>query len=238
MVLVLGMGLLGHGLGRAGGAEWPAAYEVAFYVTANARIKGLRYGVFGDGGQIEASVPVAFKTSGRSALYTYEGPSPLVFFREETVRGLNGGLAIERRPMARVNLQPQVDEMVLIFFKNPGEGDPYIARPVDIRPDTIPEGHIVLFNATRQVLLGAIGEDVKPENTGVRAIHPGVNPAVRIAPRGRVRLAFEFQDLGWHRVFNREYDCNPDERLLLVIYPPRFPGSIDLGGRLIRFAGP
>lgn len=213
--------------------------EITFYISANTRILDLHYGVYDDEGVLEKSLPLSFKTSGRSQAYAYEGPNPLVFFEEEPAPSVEDPLAMRRTPVAQLPIPAGVDEVLILFYRNPQYPESrmkYRLRAIDVRADSIPAGHISIFNSTRQKLLGAIGEEVEPGDPGVLEVVPGINRPVPIHPKGSVKLAFEFKNEGWQRVYENTFECQSDERLLLVIFPPRFPGSADLGGKLIRFA--
>ena len=236
---IIGFLLLGWSCLATADEEGNKGQEITFYISANTRILDLRYGVYDDEGGVEKSLPLSFKTSGRSRAYDYKGPNPLVFFEEEPAPSVDDPLAVKRTPVAQLPIPAGVDEFLILFYRNPQypeSGLKYRLRAVDVRADSIPAGYISIFNSTRQKLLGAIGEEVQPGDPGVLEVIPGINRPVPIHPKGSVKLAFEFKNEGWQRVYENTFECRSDERLLLVIFPPRFPGSADLGGKLIRFA--
>lgn len=213
--------------------------EIIFYISANTRILEVRYGEsFDDAGVIVKSLPLDFKTSGRSRAYPYEGPNPLVFFEENPAPTADDPAAMIQTPVAQLMMPAGVDEVLILFHANPDYpkvGLKYRLRAVDVSPDSIPARHISIFNGTHQKFLGAIGEEVQTADPGVLEVVPGINRPVPIHPKGTVKLAFEFKKEGWQRVYENSFECRSDERLLLVIFPPRFPGSADLRGKLIRF---
>jgi hypothetical protein len=219
-------------------AQEPVFQKVEFYISSNSRIKNLHHGVFNKEGQMVGSVPLAFKTSGTSDLYRYEGTMPIVFFEEEAKPTPENPLAVNRKPVARISLPPSAEQVLLLFTslpKNSDSSDRYAMISVDLRTTTIPVGHISIFNFTQQNFYGAIGDKIKQGDPGVLEIVPGINRPVPIHPKGTVRLIFEFGNEDWVKVYENVSECDSGERLLLVIFPPRVSGSLNLSGKLFRF---
>jgi hypothetical protein len=215
----------------------PKTSKVEFYISSSARIKNLHYGLFDKEGLLVGSVPLAFKTSGTSDLYTYEGPMPLVFFEEEARPTPENPSAVFRKPVAQISLPPDSEQVLLLFAPQLAATENtylYHVVSVNVRPSSIPVGHISIFNFTKQNFFGSIGEKIKKGDPNVIEIVPGINRPVPIQPKGTVRLIFEFGNEEWVKVYENVFECDSGERLLLIIYPPRVSGSLNLSGRLIR----
>ncbi len=218
--------------------EAPVIHEVSFYIAANVRIPNLHFGVFDEEGKFQKSVPLRFNTSGRSQLYEYQGPMPLLFFEEEKKPTEADPNAVTRTPVASISLQKAPEKVLLLFHPNlnhPDSGPKYSVSGVNLNDDAVPGGHISVFNFTRQEYMGAIGRRRNRDDVDFVKIKPGINEPVPIHPAGPVNLFAEIKDEGWTQVYDNNFQCDSDERLLLVLFPPRFPGSINIGGRLIRF---
>jgi len=217
--------------------EPPPVRTVVFHVVDNSRIRNLRFGVFDEEGALVRSTRIGFPTSGLSRRYTYEGPMPLVFFEENQMAAPDGTEQIRRIPMARVSLPEDQDEVMLLFTPNaahPGEGLTYNIQWMDIRPGRLPPGHLAIYNTTPMTFLGAVGRQVQQNDADVLQIEPGFNRPLRVAPRANLMIAIRTEEDGLIRLYENTFDCDPSQSLLFVLFPPRFPGSIHLGGKLIH----
>ena len=213
-------------------------HQVSFYIAANVRISNLHFGNFDEEGKFQNATPLRFNTSGRSRLYEYEGPMPLVFFEEEASPTEADPHAVTRTPVATISLQNAPEKVLLLFHPNPNHpdsGPKYSVSGVNLNDEAVPGGHISVFNFTRQEYMAAIGRRRNRGEEEFVKIKPGINEPRPIHPSGPVNLFAMIKDEGWTEVYENNFQCDSEERLLLVLFPPRFPGSINIGGRLIRF---
>ena len=77
---------------------------------------------------------------------------------------------------------------------------------------------------------GAVGKNQDGE---LITVQPGINPPLHIWPQASVVLALESKTREIIRIYKDTIRCGPDERVLLIIFPPRFPGSHNVGSKLI-----
>lgn len=210
--------------------------ELEFYVASGTRIRNVRFGVFAETGEIVGSRPTGFKTSGRSLRYQYKGPDPLVFFEEKDAPTPDNPEAVRRTPVGRVHLPPDVDEVLFFFTPNrddPEKGLKYSVTGIDIRDHKVPAGNFTIFNTLSIPFMGAVGKSESRKSGRALTVKPGINTPVDIYPRAEVLLALESESEGLMRVYEDTIHCDRNERVLLILFPPRFPGSLDVGGKLI-----
>lgn len=212
--------------------------ELNFYVASGSRIRNVRFGVFDETGTLTGSRPTGFRTSGRSLKYTYEGPDPMVFFEDEAAPNPSDPDAVRRTPVGRIVVPPDVDKVLFFFVPNPDfpdSGLKYEVTGIDIRKETVPAGHITIFNTLPIPFKGVVGKSKNRKNGDIINVVPGINPPIDIHPRAQVLLALESESEGFLRVYEDTIDCGDTERVLLILFPPRFPGSLNVGGKLISF---
>lgn len=209
--------------------------SVEFHLLDNSRIRNIRFGVFDENGQLTGSSRTGFPTSGLSRRYHYEGPMPITFFEENRIEQSNGSERIERTPMARVNLPENQSEVMLLFLPNPSypeEGLRYNIQWIDIRPGALPPGYLGIYNTTPISYIGAVG---RPDNnTRTATINPGLNAPLPIHPRAALVIAIKTEEDELIRLYENTFECDTTQSLLFVVFPPRFPGSIHLGGKLVQ----
>jgi len=221
----------------AAAQEAPTLRTVEFYVVDNSRIRNLRFGVFDEDGLLLRSSRVGFPTSGLSRRYTYTGPMPMVFFEEERLVAPDGTEQIRRRPMARVEVPEGQDEVMLLFMPNsqhPEQGITYEIQYIDIHAASLSPGHLSIYNTMPTTLLAAVGRHVQGEEPDVFQLLPGINTPQRVAPRASLTIAISTENDGVVQLYNNTFDCDSRQSLLFILFPPGFPGSIHLGGKLIQ----
>ncbi|MDA3874628.1 MAG: hypothetical protein PF795_11800 [Kiritimatiellae bacterium] len=212
--------------------------ELNFYVASGSRIRNVRFGVFDKAGLLVRSKPTGFRTSGRSLNYRYEGPNPLEFFEEEAAPTPSKPDAVRRTPVGRIMLPPDVDEVMFFFAPKPDfpdSGLKYTVTGIDIRTETVPAGHITIFNTLPVTFRGVVGKSKNRKNGEQLQIDPGINTPIDIHPQAQILLALESESEGFLRVYEDTIQCGDSERVLLILFPPRFPGSLNVGGKLISF---
>ncbi|MEX2606753.1 MAG: hypothetical protein WD708_05360 [Kiritimatiellia bacterium] len=210
--------------------------EFDFYVASSSRIRNVRFGVFDETGALTGSSPTGFKTSGRSLSYTYKGPDPIVFFEEEAAPTAADPNAVRQTPVGKSMLPPDVGEVLFFFIPNPDYPDSglkYNVTGIDIRQEIVPAGHVTLFNTIPITFRGVVGESKNRENGTAFNITQGINPPIDIQPQAKVLLALESESEGFLRVYENTIYCDENERILLVLSPPRIRGSRNVSGKQI-----
>jgi len=213
----------------------PPLRSVEFHLLDHSRIRNIRFGVFDETGRLTGSSRTGFPTSGLSRRYHYEGPMPITFFEENRIPQSDGTERIERTPMARVDLPEDQSEVMLLFLPNlsyPQQGLRYTIQWIDIRPGALPPGHLGIYNTTALSYIGAVG---RPDNnTRTSTIAPGLNAPLPIHPRAALVIAIKTENEELIRLYENTFECDTGKSLLFVVFPPRFPGSIHLGGKLVE----
>jgi hypothetical protein len=100
-------------------------------------------------------VPVSMLPNGRSVFYEYEGPDPLVFFRE--VAGPDGKLQAE--VAGSISPGDFKDRTLLIFFKSPSDPKQYLIKAFDDSDAAIPPGCYRFINISNVPLRVKCGGD-------------------------------------------------------------------------------
>ncbi|GEM_PF-3016066 len=215
--------------------EPPPLYEFSFYVASGSRIRNVRFGKFDDSGTMIGSSPMGFRSSGRSLKYEYRGILPLVFFEETPAPTPENPDNVTRTPVAVATPPENIENVIFLFSKNPRypeAGQKYLVDWVDLDHEKIPAGHITIFNTLPLTIRGGVAQDgdQPPE---VISVSRGINSPIKISPKATVLLTLETEEDGLLRAYEDTIYCEPDERVLLVIFPPRFRGSYKLGSKII-----
>jgi hypothetical protein len=216
--------------------EPPPLREFQFHVVSGSRIQNVRYGVFDETGQLIGSKPTGFRSSGRSLKYPYKGPEVIVFFEEEPAPTAQNPNAVSRTTVAATRVPKGVEEVMFLFSENkqyPEKGLKYDIQWVDTSEKYIVPGHVTIYNTLPIEFKGAAG---KKANKGkIIKASPGINPAIDIYPQATLLLTLESKVDGLLRVYEDTISCGEKERILLILFPPRFPGSLDIGSKIISF---
>lgn len=141
--------------------------RLEFHLGASDKMPVLYYGIFDvSGKQLVRSAdsePVAFPRSGASALYIYEGPSPLVFYTKTETSNAAGATEVIRTPLARVTIPEGMSRAMFVFFPiEDTTAKRFGVVTVDVSPGAARTGDIRLFNASRHDLAVA-AEGQQPE---------------------------------------------------------------------------
>jgi len=166
-----------------------------------------------------------FFSAHRSRQYNYRGTNPIVFYQE--VKRLFEDPAVV--PMAAAHIPPGVKKPLLIFIpvQEPGEGDPhYNITVMDDSRNGMPGGHVLIFNATGDLLKGSINHRKVDFEHGPSQPFPATQPfAFTIKKPFRNRYTSAYKN---------EFIVSPDERFLLLLYPPVVESSPYIQFRLLR----
>ncbi|MGA0333494.1 MAG: hypothetical protein ACO3NW_06020 [Kiritimatiellia bacterium] len=184
-------------------------------------------------GQLTGSKPTGFRSSGRSLNYFYRGPEPIVFFEEEPAPTALNPEAVTRIPVATTRIPEGVENVLFLFTINqdhPQNGLKYNLQWLDTSVENFKPGHVSIFNTLPIELNGVAGKDEKQKL--IKAL-PGLNPAINFYPQATLLLTLESKVEGHLRVYEDTITCNKEDTILLVLFPPRFPGSLSLGSKII-----
>lgn len=220
-----------------GSENSPFERSISFNVHSTRPVSGLSYAVYNEDGAIRESIPLRFRTGGRSEVYNYRGPANIVFYEEEPRPTAEDPNAVFRRVKARATIPERMNEVLFVFVpqggarQSSGEND-YRIIVIDDSESAVPWGGLMVYNGTSVELLGNVSGGSRSSTTINFA--PGQNKPEIISPTGRVQLAYKFHDEFWQLVFADNFSCSADERLILLIFPPRNEGARQLRGGLIR----
>ncbi|GHB93418.1 hypothetical protein [Cerasicoccus arenae] len=115
----------------------------------------------------EGMEPVSIHTMQRSKPIEYEGPNPIVFYREPSDKA--DGMAYV--PVARVTVKPGIHEPLFLFF---GSGDEYKIFEIEDSFDTFPVGSYRFLNLTNRNMLAQLGSNKLELNS--RSLEKLMNP--------------------------------------------------------------
>lgn len=171
-------------------------------------------------------VELDFRRIQRSEPVEYSGTNPIPFFREVPAPTMDDPDAVRRVPVGSFQV-PEGWREILLFF----EYEPKKAAPMEFQlygmDDSLrafPEDTMVTFNASGVPLIARLGEDDM-------AIRDNANPPISyrrfLNSEFPVGFAAETGD-GPKFVFENKMDFSPNERVILMLAPPRREGSIRL----------
>lgn len=248
--------------GAPDASDEPVIYELDFRVAGSDLYENIHFPVFRGNGfameNAELSDELAFVTRGRSRLYHYEGPSPLVFYRA------SGDGSESRAPVARLDLSkienPKAPQF-LLFLPRDGNGPEFGIFPVALSRDRLSSGDLVVLNASpgpvafsttdgetkgilkRGTVETLAGEDLPGAHIQVRENgggdegdegDEGPDSDAQITDTGKVQtigLRFAVKDSGegdWNPLHMDILSAYEDEVRFLVFYPPAVEGSHNL----------
>lgn len=160
---------------------------------------------------------VAFYPTARSARYEFHGRMPLQF-----VDAASGDV------VAEVTIPPEIREPLLLFTPAEAQASGKLRYQVAVLDDSAahhPAGALVVVNLSGLALTGTLND----EAISVKA---GLNPPVNI-PRG-AKLSFRTTFKGRaFPAYSGEVKLARNERGLLILFPPFYPGSLEVQARLL-----
>lgn len=223
-LLIAGITLPSFGLrAQVGTAEVPTI-KAEFTVYSLKRIEDLKF-IHGDR---KGASPLEFFSSARSPIYEYEGPNPIIFFRESPAPTVEDPYAVKRTKVAEVSLPARGGRFLFIFFPDQDtESEQYRIYPLDDSKSELPNGSIRLFNATSFVLEGVFG------NNKIK-LSPGPSKAYRVPGNSiSLGLGFRYEDK-FHMSYNGPVELENNSRGLFMIFPSFVKGSAILQTRYLR----
>lgn len=194
-----------------------------FTVYSLQRLQDLHY----LNGDLKSSTPMTFYSSSRSTEYHYEGPNPLIFFKEIPAPTPEDPNAVSRKKVGQVTLPEAGGKLLMIFFpKRDSKEEDYSVYPLDDSTAALPYGAIRLFNATPYTLEGVLGKDRIN-------LAPGPGKAYRVNST-KTSLGLGIRHEGkFHQSFNSPLQLLKDSRGLMMIFPPFVKGSAIVQTRFI-----
>ena len=199
-----------------------------FTVYSLKRLQDLKF-IHGDR---QGASELEFFSSARSRLYEYEGPNPIIFFRETPAPTVEDPNAIDRTKVGEVSLPQEGGEFLFIFFPDySSENDQYRIYPLDDSKSELPNGSIRFFNATSFQLEGVFGQNKIN-------LEPGPSEAYRVTGTSMsLGLGFRHEDK-FHMSYNGPVGLEKDSRGLFILFPPFVKGSAILQTRYLRDSKP
>ena len=198
--------------------------KAEFTVYSLKRLQGLKF-IHGDR---KGASALEFFSSARSRLYEYEGPNPIIFFRETPAPTIEDPNAVNRTKVAELTLPQEGGEFLFIFFPDySSDNEKYQIYPLDDSKSELPNGSIRLFNATSFQLVGVFGQNKIN-------LAPGPSGAYRVTGTSMsLGLGFRYEGK-FHMSYNGPVELETNSRGLFMVYPPFVKGSAILQTRYLR----
>lgn len=170
----------------------------------------------------EDPIPLSFNAYHRSDPINYIGPPDLVFFR--LVQPNDPGLPPVKLPVASFSVNPNnYPERILLFFvkvDNPENNSGRRFRVLGMNDtfEAFPTGKIIIFNPTDFVLQGKVNNEVRDF---------GFGPSEPFPLNASTHTAFAIETtIGPRMVFEGVFNYTEENRVILMLRPPRRRGSI------------
>jgi len=226
--LLVGLAIPTAGINAQEPAEEEPTIKAKFTVYSLKRLQDLKF-IHGD--QKGASA-LEFFSSARSKLYEYEGPNPIIFFRETPAPTIEDPNAVYRTKVAELTLPEGGGEFLFIFFPDSrSDNKKYRIYPLDDSKSELPTGSIRLFNATSFQLEGVFGRNKIN-------LAPGPSEAYRLTGNS-MSLGLGFRYAGkFHMSYNGPVELETNTRGLFIVFPPFVKGSAILQTRYLRDSEP
>ncbi len=163
----------------------------------------------------------------RSSKFTFAGSGPIFFYDELPRTNEETGLLELPDPIAEVPMDQLYNEPLFIFWHRPNRGKDSSSLQVLVMDDSergFPFGHFVIVNACGANLVGRIGSTYQRIPS---AITEPFSVREMINRNNRVELAFAVpirDEL--ELVYSNDLELGRDARTIIVLRPPRRPGSV------------
>lgn len=202
--------------------------KAEFTVYSLKRLQNLKF-LHGDR---KGASTLEFFSSARSRLYEYEGPNPIIFFRETPAPTIEDPNAVNRTKVAELSLPDEGGEFLFIFFPDPSlDNKKYQIYPLDDSKSELPNGSIRLFNATSYQLEGIFGQNKIN-------LAPGPSEAYRVAGNSMsLGLGIRYEGK-FFLSYNGPVELEKNTRGLFMLFPPFVRGSAILQTRYLRDSEP
>ena len=226
--LTVGLAIPTAGVNAQEPTEEVPIIKADFTVYSLKRLKDLKF-IHGDK---QGASALEFFSSAKSKLYEYEGPNPIIFFRETPAPTKEDPNAVNRTKVAELTLPQEGGEFLFIFFPDySSDNEKYQIYPLDDSKSELPNGSIRLFNATSFQLEGVFGQNKIN-------LAPGPSEAYRL-PGNSMSLGLGIRYEGkFHMSYNGPLNLEANSRGLMMLYPPFVKGSAILQTRYLRDSEP
>ena len=184
---------------------------VYFTVFAAAKMPDLIYSPAAE----SEPVILRFYPTARSPHYEYRGPMPLVFLDSKT------GAQI-----AAVEIPKGVSDALLLFVDD-SAGSPkrYRVYVLDDSSERREPGRLALVNFSGIALSGTA-------NGREFVLRAGLNPGIEIGRSAMIALRTSLRGRTY-QAYTGTVELASDERALLILFPPFYPGSVEVQSRLL-----
>jgi hypothetical protein len=165
--------------------------------------------------------PAVFYPTARSSHYTYQGANPLRFYRAPA-----NDTAGSEMTVAEVVIPSGMQDALLVFLPDVSANRLlYRVYLVDDGAARLTRGGLGIVNFSGLPLSGTIaGKAV--------ALKAGLNPPLRIGRSAKVELRTPFKGRSYP-AYEDGLELGPDERALLILFPPYRPGSLEVQSRVL-----
>lgn len=198
------------GAGATSSAAGPAVRFVAFSARPIADLGfAPRLGI--------APQRVQFYPTARSARYEYRGRMPVSFV--DTASG---------EVVAEATIPPEIREPLLLFTPADAAAGGKLRYKVSVLDDSVahhPAGALAIVNLSGLALTGTL--DDQPV-----AVKPGLNAPVNLSRPAKLALRTTFKNRAYP-AYSGEVKLARNERGLLILFPPFYPGSLEVQARLL-----
>lgn len=188
----------------------------------------------------ETSKEISFYSGARSPEYAYEGAPVITFFKEFEVDPVfdpkeNGNPEnleplIERIPVGQAIIPEGVKNALLVFFpsrsRDAGKaGKYYNIFVIDDSSSALRESQMLVLNASGINLVSKV--DAESFVAG-----PGLHGPFRLSGLTKIQMATRVRD-ELIQAFLGEVELDAGERAILILYPPKLRGSVEVQARLL-----
>lgn len=223
--------LCGWAAGLAAQEEESVSFDFRVFRVGNADVEGVQYLP----SPIEEPRELSFLRYRRSPVtYEYRGPNPVTFFRTVPDPTPEDPAATRREPVGQLAIDPSIKEALVFFITNrlhgraPNEPEMYVMAMDDSESGFPPET-MIIFNATGARLASRIAG-----NDSWLGYGPSRAFSMRKFIEEAVPVAFAIESReGPLIVYENDFRFTSDERVIMLLEPPRRPRSIRIQTRLI-----
>jgi|GEM_PF-6103200 len=166
----------------------------------------------------------------KSAAYAYAGEHPIEFFRPEFDVTTQ---TIKKIPLVRVHIPDGCASPLIFFEKLSVETQriqSYNTYIIDDSLEHFPNQSLIVLNTTARDIHGKLGDTQLALNNGPST---PIDVSKHVGASTRLQLAIATDD-GPRMVFTNSFAFRANERYIIVITPPKRPGSIQAGVYTIR----
>ena len=200
----------------AGAQGTQAGPSLRFTVFAAKPVTGLAYVARSKG----APQKLQFYPTARSPRYEYQGPMPLRLLDATT-----GEVVAEAVIPAGVRDALLLLTPVEAGKKGPGTSIRYQVAVLDDGTARHGVGGLAIINFSGLELSGTVNREKV-------ALKPGLNPTLPVGRSAQVAFSTVFKGRNY-RAYNATVSLQRNERALLILFPPFYPGALEVQARVL-----